>query len=103
MYLQQALTNAFVLCIRVSLLSNIFFFTLTYWVVDLLKFARPLLLDKRSHEETSNETFWILLESFTYAQGMLAFIVFIFNRKTLKAFRKKAGTDGTLKGTQRHS
>lgn len=55
----------------------------------------------------SAETFWVVLEGFGFAQGVLAFVVFIFNRRTLRAFRKRAGAGatgndvGSLKGIQK--
>ncbi|CAL8095017.1 unnamed protein product [Orchesella dallaii] len=86
---------------RVSLLSNLFFFTLSYFIMDLLKFARPLFGIGRQH--SSSDTFWVVLDGFYYAQGILVFIIFIFNRKTLRALRKKSGSDGTLREIFRHA
>ncbi|ODM99922.1 putative G-protein coupled receptor Mth-like 11 [Orchesella cincta] len=88
---------------RVSLLANLFFFTLSYFIMDLLKFARPLFGIGRNWRQHSSATFWIVLEGFFYAQGILVFIIFIFNRKTLRALRKKSGSDGTLREMFRHA
>lgn len=81
-----------------------FFFILSYWIMDILKFARPLFVDYSLGEEHSSTTFWIVLEGFDFARGIVAFVVFVFNRKTLRAFTRKSGDghDGSLRGKHKY-